>query len=125
MSIGAAVSITSANAGRIITAASLRAQERGEQCFVISVVRSTAAERTKEEQEIAGQNLDLIMARNASPIVQEADDIPRALISVARLFGIRTLFIGSSKRRLLHRSVAEKLVRLGPPFEIVVVTREG
>jgi K+-sensing histidine kinase KdpD len=124
MSIGAAVSIISADAGRIIAAASLRAQERGEQCFVITVVRSAGDARTKEEQEIAAQNLGLIMARNASPIVQEADDVPQALISVAKIFGIRTLFVGSPRWRLLRRSVAEKLVRLGPPFEIVVVKRE-
>ena len=125
MSIGAAISITSPDAGRIIAAASLRAHERGEQCFVITVVRSASDERTTEEQEVVAHNLSLVMARNASPIVQEADDVPEALMSVARMFGIRTLFIGSPKPRLLRRSVAEKLVRLGPPFEIVVVTRSG
>jgi K+-sensing histidine kinase KdpD len=125
MSIGAAISITSPDAGRIIAAASLRAHERGEQCFVITVVRSTEEERTSEEQQVVAHNLSLVMARNASPIVQEADDVPEALMSVARMFGIRTLFIGSPKPRLLRRSIAEKLVRLGPPFEIVVVTRDG
>jgi K+-sensing histidine kinase KdpD len=124
MSIGAAVSITSPSAGRIIAAASLRAQERGEQCFVISVVRSTAEELTKEELEVVANNLSLITSRNASPVVQEADDVPRALISAADIFGIRTLFIGSARRRRFGRSVAERLVRLGPPFEIVVVTRD-
>lgn len=124
MSIGAAVSITSPSAGRIIAAASLRAQERGERCFVISVVRSTAEERTKEELEVVANNLSLITSRNASPVIQEADDVPLALVSVAQTFGIRTLFLGNARPRLFRRSVAEKLLRLSPPFEIVVLTRD-
>ena len=121
MSIAAAISITSRDAVRIITAASLRAQERGEQCFIISVVRSVGDSRSKEEQEVATQNLDIIMARHATPVVQEADDVPRALISVAKHFGVGTLFVGSSKPRMIRRSVVERLIRLSPPFEIVVV----
>ena len=124
MSIGAAISMTSPDAGRIIAAASLRAQERGEQCFAI-IVLDSRAERTKEEKEIVAENLALIMARNASPVVQESDDVPGALISAARQFGVRTLFIGSAKPRLLGRSVAEKLVRMAPPFDIVIVQRDG
>jgi K+-sensing histidine kinase KdpD len=124
MSVGAAVSITSPGAGKIIAAASGRARERGEQCFVISVVRSTAEERTTAGKEVAARNLSLIMARAASPIVQEADDVPQALISVAQTFGIRTLFIGNAKPRLFRRSVGEKLLRLCPPFEVIVVTRD-
>jgi K+-sensing histidine kinase KdpD len=124
MSIGAAISMTSADACRIIAAASLRAQERGEKCFAI-IVLDSHGERTNEEQEIVAENLALIMARNASPVVQESDDIPGALISAARQFGVRTLFIGSSKRRILGRSVTEKLVRMAPPFDIVVVQRDG
>jgi len=61
------------------------------------------------------------MARRATPVVQEADDVPRALISVARNFGVGTMFIGSARPRLIGRSVVEKLIRLSPPFEIVVV----
>lgn len=124
MSIGAAVSMTSPDAGRIIAAASLRAQERGEQCFAI-IVLDSRAERTSEEKEIVAENLALIMARNASPVVQESDDVPGALVSAARQFGVRTLFVGSSKRRILGRSVTEKLVRMAPPFDIVVVQRDG
>jgi K+-sensing histidine kinase KdpD len=123
MSIGAAISMTSPDAGRIIAAASLRAQERGERCFAI-IVLDSRAERTKEEKEIVAENLALIMARNASPVVQESDDIPTALIAAARQFGVGTLFIGNAKPRLLGRSVAEKLVRLAPPFDIVIVQRE-
>ena len=124
MSIGAAVSITSPDAGTVISAASLRAQERGEPCFVISIVRSVGERRTENEQEIAAQNLAIIASRNASPVVQEADDVPQALISVARMFGVRTLFVGSAKRHIFRRSAVEKLVRLSPPFEIVVVKRD-
>jgi K+-sensing histidine kinase KdpD len=124
MSVGAAVSITSPSAGKIIAAASVWARERGERCFVISVVRSVGEERTADAQEVVAQNLSLIMAREASPVVQEADDVPQALISVARTLGIRTIFIGNAKPRLFRRSVGEKLLRLSPPFEIVVVTRD-
>ena len=125
MSIGAAISMTSPDAGRIIAAASLRAQECGEQCFAIMVLHSIRGETTNEEKEIVAENLGLIMARNASPVVQESDDIPGALVSAARQFGVRTLFIGSAKPRILGRSVAEKLVRLAPPFDIVIVQRDG
>ncbi|HEX7677391.1 MAG TPA: hypothetical protein VF713_04660 [Thermoanaerobaculia bacterium] len=124
MSIGAAISMTSPDAGRIIAAASLWAQERGEQCFAI-IVLDSRTERTSEEKEIVAENLALIMARNASPVVQESGDVPGALVSAARQFGVRTLFVGNSKRRILGRSVTEKLVRLAPPFDIVVVQRDG
>jgi K+-sensing histidine kinase KdpD len=124
MSIGAAISMTSADAGRIIAAASVRAQERGEKCFAI-IVLDSHGERTNEEKEIVAENLALIMARNASPVVQESGDIPGALISAARQFGVRTLFIGSARPRILGRSVAEKLVRLAPPFDIVIVQRDS
>jgi K+-sensing histidine kinase KdpD len=123
MSIGAAISMTSPAAGRIIAAASLRAQERGEQCFAIIVLHSGA--RTSREKAIVEENLQLIMARNAAPVVHESADIPRALVSAARHCGVRTLFIGSARPRLLGRSVVEKLVRLAPPFDIVVVQRDG
>jgi Universal stress protein family. len=124
MSIGAAISMTSPDAGRIIAAASLRAQERGERCFAIMVLDSIR-DRTAKEKEIVAENLALILARNASPVVQESEDVPGALISAARQFGVRTLFIGSAKPRILGRSVAEKLVRLAPPFDIVIVQRDG
>jgi K+-sensing histidine kinase KdpD len=123
MSIGAAISMTSPDAGRIIAAASLRAQERGEKCFAIIVLHSR--EKTTQEKEIVAENLGLIMARNASPVVQESNDIPGALVTAAKAFGVRTLFIGSARKRILGRSVAEKLVRLAPPFEIVIVQRNG
>jgi K+-sensing histidine kinase KdpD len=80
-------------------------------------------EKTTSEKEIVAENLALIMARNASPVVHESDDIPGTLVSAAKGFDIRTLFIGSAKPRILGRSVTEKLVRLGPPFDIVVVQR--
>jgi K+-sensing histidine kinase KdpD len=123
MSIGAAISMTSPDAGRIIAAASLRAQERGEKCFAIIVLHT--GERMAHEKEIVAENLALIMARNASPVVQESDDIPGALISAARQFGVRTLFVGSARPRILGRSVAEKLVRMAPPFDLVIVQRDG
>src|ERR1019366_9374023 len=123
MSIGAAVSMTSPAAGRIIAAASLRAQERGEQCFAIIVLHSGA--RTKREKELVEENLRLIMARNAAPVLQESSDIPGALVSAAKHCGVRTLFIGSARPRLLGRSVVEKLVRLAPPFDIVIVQRDS
>jgi K+-sensing histidine kinase KdpD len=123
MSIGAAISMTSPDGGRIIAAASLRAQERGEKCFAIIVLHT--GERMAQEKEIVAENLALIMARNASPVVQESDDIPGALISAARQFGVRTLFVGSARPRILGRSVAEKLVRMAPPFDLVIVQRDG
>lgn len=122
MSIGAAISMTSPDAGRIIAAASLRAQVRGEQCFALIVLHS--GEKTTKEKEIVAENLALIMARNASPVVHESDDIPNALICAARACGVRTLFLGSARPRLLGRSIPEKLVRLAPPFDIVVLQRE-
>jgi len=124
MSIGAAVRITSPDAGKVISAASQRAQQRGEKCFVISILRSVAEKRTDEEDQLAAHNLNLIMARNAAPVMQESDDVARGIISAARFFGVDVLFIGNPKRRPLGRSVPEKLLRLAPPFEIVVINRE-
>ena len=65
------------------------------------------------------------MARNAAPVLQESSDIPGALVSAAKHCGVRTLFIGSARPRLLGRSVVEKLVRLAPPFDIVIVQRDS
>jgi len=124
MSVGAAIALESPHAARVIAAASRRAEERGEPCFVISVVPPVTSERTSEEEELVAHNVQLITARNASQVVQEADDVPSALLAVAKIFGIRTLFIGNARRRLLRRTVPEKLLRLAPPFEIVVVTRD-
>jgi len=121
MSIGAAVDITSPDAGKIVAAASLRAHERGEQCFVISILRSLTGDRSDEEAEIAARNLGLIASRNAAPIVHEADDVARGIVAAAKSFGVDVLFVGSPRRRTILRSVPEKLLQLAPPFEVVVV----
>ncbi len=117
MSVGAAIRITSPDEATVIEHAAAFAQQRSVPCFVISVVDQlpygTIAE---EEREVVQRNLDLISDNKASPVLQEGDDFVQTLIGVARLFGVRILFV--------QRSIAEQVLRLDPPFDIVVVGSE-
>jgi hypothetical protein len=56
--------------------------------------------------------------------MQEGKDIPNALLAVARAFGVRTLFVRGGHPHLLGRSIAEQLLYLRPPFDVVVIGQE-
>jgi K+-sensing histidine kinase KdpD len=124
VAVAAAVKIASPDQETVITAAALHAQQRGVPCFVISIVPSLpyGAIDDGARQRIE-RNLALITARNASPVMQEGDDVARCLRLVAEKFGVETLFIQNGRRRF-GRTLAEKLIHLKPPFHVVVVNRE-
>ena len=118
MTVAAAVDITAPDQDALIAAAATFAHQRGEQCFAISIVRRI----DDENREIVERNLALITSRNASPVMQQGDNIAHALTMIAEQFGVGTLFIQNSRRRF-GRSVAEEVIHLKPPFQIVVVSR--
>jgi len=122
MSVAAAVDITSPDQDELIAAAAAFANQRGEQCFMISIVRSISS--AEEHREAIERNLALISSRNAAPIVQEGDDVARLLTVLAEKFGVETLFIQNGRRRF-GRTVAEQLIHLKPRFEVVVVSRDS
>jgi K+-sensing histidine kinase KdpD len=125
MSVGAAIRITSPDEERVIRHAAEFARQRGLMCFVISVVREFPyGAATDSERDIAVSNLALIAESQASPILQEGDDVARTLLAAAQALGIRTLFLQSGASRLLGRSIAEQLLYLNPPFDVVVVRSE-
>jgi K+-sensing histidine kinase KdpD len=123
MSVAAAVDITSPEAGPLIATASMAAQRRGEHCYVISIMSSLRAVDGGESNVVVTRNLELIAARNASPVLQEGNDIARGVMAAAALFGVEMLFVGNGRPRLLGRTVAEKILHLAPHFEVVVVGR--
>jgi hypothetical protein len=57
-------------------------------------------------------------------VIQEGDDIAKTLLAVARGFGVRTLFLKSGSSHGLGRSIAEQLLYLDPPFDVVIVGSE-
>ena len=124
MSVGAAIRITSSDEARVIEHAAAFAREHGAPCYVISVVGEAGYGRlTDAERDVVLSNLALIARSHASPVMQEGDDVAKTLLAVAAGFGVRTLFLQSSTSRLLGRSIAEQLLYLNPPFDVVVVGR--
>jgi K+-sensing histidine kinase KdpD len=114
MSAGAAIRIDSPDEERVIRHAVDFARQQGSPCYVISVVRELP------HGDVVTRNLQLISELQATPIIQEGDEIAKTLLLVARGFGVRTLFLGSGKAR----SIAEQLLHLDPPFDVVVVGSE-
>lgn len=118
MSVGAAIRIDSPDEARVIEHAVTFAQRHGVACYVISIVANMHA--AGGDAAVVRQNLNRIQQLHAVPIVQEGDDVPAALIAVARAFGIRTLFLGNGE----SRSVPKQLLNRDPPFDVVVISSE-
>jgi hypothetical protein len=120
MSVAAAIRITSPDEARVIEHAVAFAKQQAESCFIISVVPSLPhGAMNDDEQANVARNLNLIMESQCVPVMQEGDDIAQTLLTVARGFGIRTLFLQNGTSR--GRSIAEQLLYLDPPFDVVVV----
>jgi hypothetical protein len=119
LTIAAAVDITAADQDQLIAAAANYARQRGERCFVISIVKSLAV--ADEQSEVIARNLVLITSRNVAPIVQEGDNVARSLRIIGEKFGVKTMFIQNGRRRF-GRTMAEQLIHLKPSFEVVVVS---
>jgi K+-sensing histidine kinase KdpD len=119
MSVAAAVDITAPDQDALIATAATFAQQYGEPCFMISIVRKIR----EDEREIVEHNLTLITARNASPVMQDGDDVARSLTTLAEQFGVATLFIKNGNRRF-GRCLAEQLIHMKPPFQVVVLSAE-
>ncbi len=125
MSVGAAIRITSPDEERVIRRAAEFAQQQRAPLFVISVVNALPyGPATEDDGDIVRRNLELISESKASPVMQEGDDVAATLLTVARAFGIRTLFLQSGNSRLLGRTIAEQLLYLEPPFDVIVVNSE-
>jgi K+-sensing histidine kinase KdpD len=125
MSVGAAIRISSPDEARSIERAAAFAKQHGVPCFVISVVQHLPyGDVTDAELDIVARNLALIAQSKASPVMQEGEDVVKTLLAVAAAFGVRTLFLQSGTSRLLGRSIAEQLLYLNPPFDVVVVGSE-
>ena len=112
MTIAAAIRITSPDEERVIEHAAAFARQHSEPCFVISVVHSLPY--GAGDEEIVRTNLQTIMREKCAPVMQEGDDVPQTLLTVARGFGVRTLFLQSG-------TTVERLLTLHPPFDVVVV----
>ena len=113
--IAAAIRITSADEVRVIEHAAAFARQHSEACFVISVVDSLPyGTVTRENEAIVRANVEAIMREQCAPVMQEGDDVAQTLVTVARSFGIRMLFLQSG-------STVERLLTLHPPFDVVVV----
>lgn len=118
MTIAAAVDILGEDQEVLIATAATFAQQRCDPCFMISVV----GEISEDQREVAERNLSLITARNAAPVIlQEQSDIAHTLATAAQTFGAGTLFVQHGRRRFGRRSLAEQIVHLRPPFQVVVV----
>ena len=122
MSVAAAIRITSPDEARVIEHAAEFARQQGETCYVISVIHDYGVDPA--DNDVVRRNLQLISENQAVPIMQEGDDVAPALIAAARWFDVRTLFLQSGTSRLLGRSIAEQLLYLDPPFDVVVVSSE-
>jgi len=125
MSVAAAIRITSADEDRVIRHAVEFARQQSAPCFIISVVSELPyGAVAEEERNVVRRNLEMITELEASPVMQEGDDVAKTLLAIARGFGVRTLFLQSGTSRLLGRSIAEQLLYLDPPFDVVVVSSD-
>ena len=118
MSVGAAIRIDSPDEERVIRHAVELARQSKSPCFVISIVRDMPSD------DAVRRNFQLISDLRATPVIQEGDEIAKTLMLVARNFGVQTLFLQSGDSRALGRSIAEQLLYLKPPFDVVVVGDE-
>ncbi len=122
MSVGAAIRITSAEEDVVIRHAAEMAKSQGVPCFIISVVKTLPYHAiTPDDERAVRHNIDLITELQLSPVMQEGDDVAQTLLEVARGFGVRTLFLQNGESHGLGRTIAEKLLYLDPPFDVVVV----
>lgn len=120
MTIAAAIRITSADDERLIRQAASFAAHTSVPCFMIAIVDELPYGRDAgDARDAVRRNLELIESLQATPVMQEGDDVAKALVTVASGFGVTTLFVRSGAGR--RRSVAEEVIDLDPPFDVVVI----
>lgn len=125
MSVAAAVRIDSPDEERVIRRAAEFARKMGVPCYVIAVVSALPyGEVSEPELAIVQRNLAVIREEQASPVIQEGDDIVETLLAVTRSFGVATLFLRSGRSRPPARSIAERLLYRDPPFNVTIVASE-
>jgi K+-sensing histidine kinase KdpD len=125
MSVAAAIRMTSADEERVIRQAADFARQQQAACFVISVVNDLPYGTVSEEQrQVVMHNLRLIAGCRAAPVMQEGSDVAKALLIVAQRFGVRTLFLRGATAHSMGPSIAEQLLLLDPPFDVVMVSSE-
>jgi hypothetical protein len=69
---------------------------------------------SEADEENVRHNVDVMLRERCAPVMQEGDDVAQTLLTVARGFGVRTLFLQSG-------TIVERLLYLNPPFDVVVV----
>jgi len=122
MSVAAAIRLTSADDAALIHDAAEYARRRAQTCYVVCVVDELPyGSDADAARETVQRNLQLVEELNATPVLQEGDDVAEALLAVASGFGIETLFLRGSPPHGGRRSTAERLLYLDPPFDVVVV----
>jgi hypothetical protein len=65
--------------------------------------------------------IEFARALSGTPVIQEGRDVAVALVSAARHFGVQLLILGGESPRFVKRSVAERVIRMGPPFAVMVM----
>ena len=126
MSVAAAIRISSPHEAHVIRHAASFATGEQAQCYVIAVVDELPYGRGAEDaRDAVRDNLALIEEVHACALLQEGDDVASTLVAVGSGFGVTTLFLQPGTRRLLGRSVAERLLYLNPPFDVVIVGEDG
>jgi K+-sensing histidine kinase KdpD len=117
--VAAAVRITSTAARDLIERAAAYGRQCDCPCFVISIVSALPyGASTDEEAAAVRENLAIIEAANACPIMQEGSDVATTLRKIADVFGVRALFLHESHAK---GSIAEQLVRQNPSFDVIIV----
>ena len=106
----------------IVVRAADFAEKTGETCYVISLVDELPHGSSADgDQNVVMRNLEVIARVHATPVMQEGAEVPAVLVSAARWFGVRTLFVKNTRPRLFRRSFVQRLIALAPPFEVVVI----
>ena len=122
MSVAGAIRIASREDARVIQHAASFAAGEHATCYIVSVVDELPYGRQAyEARDAVLDNLALIERLHACPVMQEGEGVAETLLTVARSFGVTTLFLQSGTPRLLGRSIAERLLYLDPPFDVVIV----
>lgn len=125
MSVAAAVRITSRSDDVTIAHAAAFARRHGLSCYVISVVDHLPyGDVADAERDAVLHRLQVIAEHQATPVMQEGNDVAGTLLAVATRFGVTTLFLRSGAAGVFGRSIAEQLLYLNPPFEVVVLPSE-
>jgi hypothetical protein len=95
--------------------------------YLIFVVPPRGLEKaTDEVRSLVKRNLDIATARGICPIIEEATNVPDAIVHVAHAYSVEILVVGPGVPRLFGPSTTQQLVHMDRRFDVLVATqREG